>query len=107
MLAGLPMRAEAVDELAPLVSAAGADHLADRLERALADEVKLLALILDERALMLSAFEIRRRPLRSCGPSCSTITSGAAAKAWIRRIGRSCAGDGSEKPRSAEVVSAT
>jgi hypothetical protein len=57
MLASLPVPADAVDELADLVRDAGADDLADRLERALADEVKLLALTLDERALMLSALE--------------------------------------------------
>jgi hypothetical protein len=51
MLAGLPVPAEAVDELAGLVREAGADDLADRLERALETEVKLLALTLDERAL--------------------------------------------------------
>jgi hypothetical protein len=53
MLAGLPVSADAVDELAALVT----DDLAVRLERALADEVKLLALTLDERGLMLSALE--------------------------------------------------
>lgn len=57
MLAGLPVSADAVDELAGLVREVGADDLADRLERALADDVKLLALTLDERALMLSALE--------------------------------------------------
>ena len=36
---------------------AGAVVLADRLERALRDEVKLLALTLDERAIMLSSLE--------------------------------------------------
>ena len=46
-----------VHELAGLVLDAGADELADRLERALTDEVKLLALTLDERALMLSALD--------------------------------------------------
>ncbi len=39
MLAGLPVPAKAVDELAALVRAAGADDLADRLERGVADEV--------------------------------------------------------------------
>ena len=57
MLAGLPVPAEAVEELAALVRLAGAVELADRLERALDNEVKLLALSLDERALMLSALE--------------------------------------------------
>ena len=50
LLAGLP-------GLAELVRAAGADDLADRLERAVADGVKLIALTLDERALLLAALE--------------------------------------------------
>jgi hypothetical protein len=41
MLAGLPVPVDAVEELAGLVRAAGADDLADRLDRAVADEVKL------------------------------------------------------------------
>jgi hypothetical protein len=57
MLAGLPVPAEAVTELAHLVRAEGGDELADRLERAVADDVKLLALTLDERAIMLSSLE--------------------------------------------------
>jgi hypothetical protein len=57
MLAGLPVPADAVHELVGLVRDAGADDLADRLERALETEVKLLALTLDERALMLSALD--------------------------------------------------
>ena len=50
MLAGLP-------GLAELVRAVGADDLAERLERAVADGVALLALTLDERALMLATLE--------------------------------------------------
>ena len=57
MLAGLPVLADAVDELAALVRDAGADDLADRLERAVDDNVKLLALTLDERAHLLAALE--------------------------------------------------
>jgi hypothetical protein len=57
MLAGVPVHAEAVAELADTVRTTGADDLADRLERALADEVKLLALTIDERAVMLAALE--------------------------------------------------
>ena len=57
MLAGLPVPNDAVHEAADLVRDAGADDLADRLEHALETEVKLLALTLDERALMLSALE--------------------------------------------------
>ena len=41
MLAGVPVNPEAVDELAGLVRAAGDDDLADRLERALDQNVKL------------------------------------------------------------------
>jgi N-acetylglutamate synthase-like GNAT family acetyltransferase len=57
MLAGLPVPADDVAELAHLVRTAGADDLADRLERALGDDVKLLALTLDERAVLLAALE--------------------------------------------------
>ena len=57
MLAGLPVPNDAVDELADLVRAAGADDVADRLERAVADGVSLLALTIDERAVMLAALE--------------------------------------------------
>jgi hypothetical protein len=69
MLAGLPVPNDAVQELVVIVREAAelwrdlgqsgvvADEPADRLERALADEVKLLALSLDERALLLAALE--------------------------------------------------
>jgi hypothetical protein len=53
MLAGLSVPDDAVDELAELVRAAGADDLADRLERAVADGVALLALKIDERSIIL------------------------------------------------------
>jgi hypothetical protein len=36
---------------------AGADELADGLERALREEVKLLALTIDERAIIMAALE--------------------------------------------------
>jgi hypothetical protein len=42
MLAGVPVHAEAVADLVGAVRAIGADELADRLERALDDDVKLL-----------------------------------------------------------------
>jgi hypothetical protein len=45
------------------VRAYGDDVLADGLERAVADEVKLLALTLDERAIMLSSLEDPRDSL--------------------------------------------
>ena len=50
MLAGVPVLADAVAELADTVRATGADELADRIERALTDRVSLLALTIDERA---------------------------------------------------------
>ncbi len=57
MLAGLPVPNDAVQELAGILWDAGATELADRLKLALEHDVKLLALTLDERALMLSALE--------------------------------------------------
>jgi hypothetical protein len=57
MLAGLPVPDDAVADLARLVRGARADDLADRLDRAVADEVKLLALTLDERAIIVSSLE--------------------------------------------------
>ena len=53
MLAGVPVQADAVAELADTVRTTGADALADRLEGALEDEVKLLALTIDERTIIL------------------------------------------------------
>ena len=41
----------------PRHKATGGDELADRLERALADQVKLLALTIDERAIILAALD--------------------------------------------------
>lgn len=55
MLAGLPVPHDAVDELAVLVRAACAEDLADPLERALADCVKLI-----------SSQPIRRRRYAKC-----------------------------------------
>ncbi len=43
MLAGIPVPTTAAAELAGIVRMAGADELADRLERAIGDGVKLLA----------------------------------------------------------------
>lgn len=57
MLAGVSVLADAVAELADTVRAAGADDLADRLEVALGDDVKLLALTIDERAIILASLE--------------------------------------------------
>ena len=57
MLAGPTVPDGAVEELASLLRDSGAEELADRLDRALDAEVKLIALSLDERAIMLSALE--------------------------------------------------
>ena len=57
MLAGLPVPGDAVRKLAGMIWDADEIELADRLERALADDVKLLALTIEERALMLNALE--------------------------------------------------
>ena len=57
MLAGVPVADDSVAELAGIVRTAGADELAGRLERALDDEVKLLALSVDERAMILDALD--------------------------------------------------
>ena len=57
MLAGLAVPDPAVEDLAELVRAAGADDLAGRLERAAADGVQLLALTIDERAIILAALD--------------------------------------------------
>jgi hypothetical protein len=45
--------ADATAELSAIVRAAGADELADRLDQALADDLKLLALTIDERAIII------------------------------------------------------
>jgi hypothetical protein len=65
MLAGVPVLAGAVAELADTVRADGADGLADRLEVALDDDVKLLALTIDERAIILAALEDPPRARRA------------------------------------------
>ncbi len=57
MLAGVPVLVDAVAELADTVRTAGADELADRLEQALDDDVKLLALTIGARAIILATLE--------------------------------------------------
>jgi hypothetical protein len=56
MLAGVRVADSATAELAWIVRAAGADVPADRLARAL-DEMKLLALTIDERTIILGHLE--------------------------------------------------
>ena len=57
MLAGVAVPEDAVAELGNTVRAIGADDLADRLDRALDDGVKLLALTIDERAIIPAALD--------------------------------------------------
>ena len=57
MLARVSVSADSVAELASIVRATGGDKLADRLERALRDEVRLLGLEIDERAIILAALD--------------------------------------------------
>lgn len=57
MLAGVPVPTAATVELAGIVRTAGAEELADRLEKALADEVKILALTIAERSVILNALD--------------------------------------------------
>ena len=56
-LAGVPVPNEAVEELAVLLRDAGADELADRLDRALSDEVRLLALTIPERSVIMGLLD--------------------------------------------------
>ena len=56
-LAGVSVSADSVAELASIVRATGGGKLADRLERALTDNVKLLALSIDAGAIILDALE--------------------------------------------------
>jgi len=83
MLAGVPVFADAVAELADTVRPTGADELADRLEQALDDDVALLALTIDQRALILAALGDPPDGLPSFGPCCSTSTSGGNGRGSI------------------------
>ncbi len=92
MLAGLPVPNDAVQELAVAVREAAelwrdlgqsgvvADELADRLERALADEVKVLARRSTSGRSCSTRSRILRRSWPSFAPSCSPITSGDAGE---------------------------
>lgn len=77
MLAGLPVSADAVQGLAELVRAAGGDDLADWLERALFDDVALLALTIDERAIVLASLE---DPPEGLAELRAVLLKGAAAE---------------------------
>ena len=86
MLAGIPVLAEAVAELAGTVRAVGAVELADRLERAVADEVKLLALTIDERAIILGSLEDPPEGLAERRAVLSASTSGDNGKGSVRPL---------------------
>ena len=55
MLAGVPVSGDSTAELAGIFEAAGAYDLADRLTQADEDDVKLLALTIDERTVILNS----------------------------------------------------
>jgi hypothetical protein len=78
MLAVVPVLADAVAELAYTVGTTGADGLGDRLERALDEDVKLLALTVDERAILLAALEDTPEGLAELRPCSSTRRVAAA-----------------------------
>ena len=79
MLAGLPVPNNAVAGLALLVLDVD-DVLSHRLRRAVEDDVKLLALRLDERAIMLAALEDPPDELAELRAVCSQIISGGVVK---------------------------
>ena len=85
MLAGVPVLADAVSELAKTVRASGADELADRLERALDEDVKLLALTIDERAIILASLEPARRTRRAARRAHERAPVAAARRARLTR----------------------
>ena len=101
MLAGLPVPAEAVDEFAALFRDRGAHDLADRLECALADEVKLLALTLDERALMLSALEDPPEALAELRAVLLKDHEWRRGEYWTRRDSRN--GEGQPSPQGCQL----
>ncbi len=69
MLAGIPVDAAATAELTAMVRAAGADELPERLEQALDDGVALLALTIDERAVISPLSKIRLSASPRCAAS--------------------------------------
>jgi hypothetical protein len=68
MLAGIPVPVDSVADLATIVRTAGADEVADRLEHALTDNVRILALSIDERETILDALD---DPPTVLSPSCA------------------------------------
>lgn len=68
MLAGVRVANSAIAELAWLVREAGADRLADRLERAVTDPVSVLALTIDDGRSSSTSSKTHRTGLPSCAP---------------------------------------
>ena len=66
MLAGVSVAADSVAELARSVRTVAADEFAGPARAPLDDQVKLLALAIDERAIILNPLE---------GPGCGTVHS--------------------------------
>jgi hypothetical protein len=82
-VAGIPVRDEAILELARLVEDAG---LADKLETAYGRETKVLALTIAERETIIRALVDARPALRSFAPSSYASTSPAC----VMRSRRHC-----------------
>ena len=83
MLAGLPVPNDRVAELAELARAGGAHDLADRLEGALDDGVALLALTIDERAIVLDQLEDPPDPTAAPRPNESRFLDSLVAARGI------------------------
>lgn len=81
MLGGLRVPDAALDKLAALVRASGGDMLADRVERAVADHVRLLGLTLDERAIRSAPSTTRPTRSSSSGQRWCGSSSNESAKA--------------------------
>jgi hypothetical protein len=76
MLAVCPVPNPAVAELTGILRHNGAGNLADRLDRAAADQVKFLALTVPERAVLLAALDDPPDTLSELAPCSSAITAG-------------------------------
>ena len=57
MLAGIPVATPAVHWIALTLRESGAHAFADRLDRTVSDDIKLVALTIDERALILNTLD--------------------------------------------------
>ena len=78
----------AVEDLAQMVRAAGADELADRLERSVDAGVALLALTIDQRAIILATLEDPPEGSPSFAAYCSANTNGEGGRDRVRQTTR-------------------